>query len=660
MSWFTHSTTQQHIKAFWQHMMTRDQPPPQTTDLEKRKLSEVSRRQRKADLERQSSLVLRNAVLGVVACMFVSAVGLAIGFHKEITMTLSMSAFSSQAGRVDRTISGDMPPSGSGLAISVSEIQKYEEKKKDAAVVGGKRIAAEQMAVEQKKKDAAVVEGKRIAAEQMAAEQKKKDAAAALERQRQAFEQLARLPSAVSLNSGMPVGLSEQKTLPVSIGNVAVDELVDFDLALAAPKDSQLKLIENESGESRSWCIKVTAKADLDGKEGKVNLATIYQVEGDGEAAQDDLFIEPTSLGVADMREFQLLSRSALLFSATNPQDRDDRVSRQVNLIRPGRAESGRLRLEDKKKIELGLGVPVVLSRVDSTNKSLGCDEMGLTVEVISPCDLDGQVTETSFRMSEEMRQVDAATGSAIYDVQFLKTDVISCFVHVVFNPDFPRILTVNLVQKSAADPRMKVGLRQAVIEDEKTFKRGKMNSWTQLNQKCKSICDINNCTVHEDVWKSQIESSIRRSLGDRFVNQYFAKQATPLSVSLKKTADKVVSEFKRTPITRQDGLPLILSNAERQGIALNNCLGWWGSDFQDPMRDLFKAAWREYEQSVDALRERLRPLVRDGVTVRVNKVSSTAVCSASGTKYEIVLVDENTELSLDSDQEKQNSVRLD
>ena len=309
--------------------MTRDQPQPQMTEQEKRKLSDVSHRQRYVPLKRQSSTVLQCTVLGVVACMFVSAVGLAIGFRKEITMTLSVSAFSSQAGRVDRTISGDMPPSGSGLAISVSEMQKYEQKKKEA-LVNEKRFPAEQIAAEQKKKDGAEAERKRRAAEKMAAEQKKKDLVAVAERQRQAFNQLIELPDAVSLVDGIPVSLGEQKTLPVSIGNVAVDELVDFDLALAAPKDSQLKLIENESGESRSWCIKVTAKADLDGKERKVNLATIYQVEGDGEAAQDDLVIEPTSLGVADMRERQLLSRSALLFSATNPQDRDDRVSRQV------------------------------------------------------------------------------------------------------------------------------------------------------------------------------------------------------------------------------------------------------------------------------------------------------------------------------------------
>ena len=332
----------------------------------------------------------------------------------------------------------------------------------------------------------------------------------------------------------------------------------------------------------------------------------------------------------------------------------------RFNLIRPGRAESGRFKLEEKRKLELGLGVPGVLWRDDSTNETLGCDELGLTIEVVSPCDLNGQVTETSFRMSEEMRQVDAATGSAIYDVQVLKTDVMSCFVHVVFNPDFPKI-TVNLVQKSAADPRMKVGLRQAVIEDDKKFHREKMKSWKQLDQKCKSICDITECTVHEDTWKLAIERSIRRSLGDRFVNQYFAKQTTPLSVLLGEIASKVVGEFERTPTSRQlYGVPVPLSNEERQRLALSNCLGWWEADFKGPMTELFEAAWREYEQSVDALRERLRPLVRDGVTVRVNKVSSTAVCSASGTKYEIVLVDEDTELSLDSDQEKQNSATLD
>ena len=210
----------------------------------KRKLSDVSRRQREEPLKRQSNHIIRNALRGAAACLFLVAIGLAVVFHKNIIKFSS--SLTTKPGRVAQINNGDVPSSQPDLGISEEAQQKQEQKKKEEAAAEEKRRDDEQMAAEQKKKEEAEAGGKRRAAEQMAAEKEKKNAAAAADRQRQAFKQLNELPDAVSLNKGMPASVGEEITLPVSIGDVAIDELVDFKIALATPKNSGLQLVKSE------------------------------------------------------------------------------------------------------------------------------------------------------------------------------------------------------------------------------------------------------------------------------------------------------------------------------------------------------------------------------------------------------------------------------
>ncbi|MGI9459731.1 MAG: cell envelope integrity protein TolA [Pirellulales bacterium] len=551
-----------------------------------------------------------------------------------------------------------------GKDAPVVELSIYEKdrrvqrgEKAEAAEAEKKRLAAEQMAAEQKKKDAAEAEEQRRAAEQMAAEQKKKDAAAATDRQRQAFEQLNELPDAVSLVDGSPVGLGGQKTLPVSIGNVSVDDLAEFEIALAKPENSGLQIVKSEADGDRSWTIEATVKRGLDEEGKKVTLATVYQVEGDGESTNDELVIKPASPSVADLREYKLLLRSALLLSATSPQDLDEHFSRQVNLIPPGRAESGVVSLGEKKKIQLEFGVPAVLWQGDSTNEALGFDALGFIIEVVSPCALEGRVEETLISLPQEMSQRDARTGSLIYDVPLLQTNLITCSVDIMLVPDLGKGLTAGVIWETHSGQQMQVGIRQALIEDDEDFRRAKEKSRNQLNEICIKICDISRCTVHEDVWKKQIEKEIRSSLGDPFLRQYFANQPTALSILLDRTAQKFVNEF--------DAIKLLdffneLGDVQRQQRTLENCRTWWPARFSQPMQQLFWAGWQEYEQSVNAQRELLRPLVHDGVTVRIKKMWSTVVDSRTGTEYEIVLVDENAKPGGNSSHGKQNAAALD
>ena len=551
-----------------------------------------------------------------------------------------------------------------GKDAPVVELSIYEKdrrvqrgEKAEAAEAEKKRFGAEQMAAEQKKKDAAEAEKKRRAAEEMAAEQKKKDAAAAAGSQDQAFEQLNELPDSVSLVDGIPVGLGGQKTLPVSISNVSVDELADFEIALATPRNSGLQIVKSEADGDRSWTIEATVKRGLDEEGKKVTLATVYQVEGDGESTDGELVIKPASPSVADLREYKLLLRSALLLSATRPEDLDEHVSRQINLIRPGRAESGVVSLGEKKKIQLVFGVPAVLWQVDSTNEALGFDELGFTIEVVSPYALEGRVEETLISLPQEMSQRDARTGSLIYDVPLLQTNLITCSVDIMLVPDLGKGLTAGVIWETHAGQQMQVGIRQALIEDDEDFRRAKENSRNQLNEICEKICNINRCTVHEDVWKQQIEKEIRSSLGDPFLRQYFANQPIPLAILLDRTAQRVVNEFDKIKFL---GIFDELGDLQRQQLALKNCQMWWPASFSQPIQQLFGAGWQEYKQLVNAQRELLRPLVHAGVTVRIQKMWSTAIDSRTGTEYEIVLVDEHAKPAGNSGHGKQNAATLD
>ena len=318
-----------------------------------------------------------------------------------------------------------------GKDTPVVELSIYEKdrrvqrgKKAEAAEAEKKRLAAERMAAEQKKKDAAEAEEKRRAAEQMAAEQKKKGAAAAAERQRQAFEQLNELPDAVSLFDGIPVGIGGQ-TLPVSIGNVSVDELADFEIALAKPKNSGLQIVKSEADGDRLWIIEAIVNRGLDEEGKKLTLATIYQVEGDGKFTDGELVIKPASPSVADLREYTLLLRSALLLSATNPQQSQERSIKQINLLEATRGQSDSVTMvNNQNTAEIGLGVPPILAS-DSGKQTLSIDDLKMDIEVVSPCAPDGQAQETTIAVTEEMEEPGQPEGSKRYRIPILVSELI-------------------------------------------------------------------------------------------------------------------------------------------------------------------------------------------------------------------------------------------
>ena len=318
-----------------------------------------------------------------------------------------------------------------GKDAPVVELSIYEKdrrvqrgKKAEAAEAEEQRLAAKQMAAEQKKKDAAEAEKKRLVAEEMAAEQKKKDAAAAAGSQDQAFEQLNELPDAVSLVDGIPVGLGGQKTLPVSIGDVSVDELADFEIALAKPENSGLQIVKSEADGDRSWTIEATVQPGLDEERKKVTLATIYQVGGDGKSTDGELVIKPASPSVADLREYKLLLRSALLLSATNPQQSQERSIKQINLLEATRGQSDSVTMvNNQNTAEIGLGVPPIFTD-DLGKQTLSIDDLNIAIEVISPYALDGQKQENTIAVTEEMEEPGQPEGSKRYRIPILESEL--------------------------------------------------------------------------------------------------------------------------------------------------------------------------------------------------------------------------------------------
>ena len=409
-----------------QHMMTRDQPPPQ--GLDERQFDGHDSKPPSGNGERQSNPILRNVGLCVVACIFLFAIGLAIRFHKEITMTLSTLAFSSHAGRVDQSNDGGRSLEQASIPDVAGDLEQQKQDKITAEAVLEAELAAERMVAKQKEKDDAEAHKKPRDAEQVAAGKKEKNAAAAADRQRQAIEQLDELPAAISLGKGIPVGLDDQKMLPVSIGNVAIDDLVDFELALAAPKDSGLNIVKGEADGDRSWVIEAMV-VDLDAGKKQKTLAEIYFKKGDGEAAESELVIEPASAGVAKLREYKLLLRSALLLSATRPQEPQEQSIKQISLVAAVRGQSGSLiTVKNQNTVEIELGVPRFLWS-ESANQTLVIDDLDIAIEVVAPCALNGQAQETTIAVTEKTEVPDQPAGDNRYRVPIFKHELFAIYL---------------------------------------------------------------------------------------------------------------------------------------------------------------------------------------------------------------------------------------
>jgi hypothetical protein len=128
---------------------------PQPEDFDERQSDGHDSKPPSGNGERQSNPILRNAGLYVVACIFLFAVGLAIRFHKEITMTLSTLAFSSHAGRVDQSYDGGRSPEQASIPDVAGDLEQQKQDKITAEAVSEAERAAEQMAADQEKEDAA-------------------------------------------------------------------------------------------------------------------------------------------------------------------------------------------------------------------------------------------------------------------------------------------------------------------------------------------------------------------------------------------------------------------------------------------------------------------------------------------------------------------------
>ncbi|MGI9460270.1 MAG: hypothetical protein ACR2NF_09750, partial [Pirellulales bacterium] len=422
-------------------------PPTNAEGRKKIKFGGDSPRQQK-ESKPQPNPIERNLKLGAVACAFLIVIVVVVVFSGNIIKILSATTNPSGVNQVDK---GNTPLSGDKPLITEAKIKEHKQKQQEEVTKEENRVAAEQMAAEQKKEKEAEDKRKRLDAEQKAAEKEKVAAAAAADRQRQAFKQLSELPDAVSLNQGIPAGLDDQKTVSVPIGDVAIDELAGFKLALAKPKNSGLQLVESKSDGDRSWSIEAMVPDLDDGKKQKT-LAKIYLKKGDGEAAERELVIEPASAGVAKLREYKLLLRSALLLFAKEPKginkaDADKggskpraekdkpqkseqiKLQKQINLVETTRGQRDSVRYgQSQSTTNIGLGVPKFLAS-DSGKQTLSIDDLNIAIEVVSPCALNGQAQETTIAVTEKMKAPDHSAGDKRYRVGIFENKLIRFFL---------------------------------------------------------------------------------------------------------------------------------------------------------------------------------------------------------------------------------------
>ena len=562
------------------------------------------------------------------------------------------------------------------LSISEKDRQVQLAKKVKAAAAEEKRRAAEQMKAEQKKKEEAEVERNRRAAEQMKAEQKKKDTAAAADRQRQAFEQLNELPAAASLVEGRPVGLGGQKTLPVLIGNVAIDELADFEIALAKPKNSGLQIVKSEADDDRSWTIEATVKRGLDEEGKKVTLATVYQIEGDGESTAGELVIKPSSPNVGDLREYKLLLRSALLLSATNPQQSQERSIKQINLVEATQGQRDSVRIaKSQSTTQIGLGVPKFLTS-DSGKQTLSIDDLNIAIEVVSPCALNGQAQETTIAVTEKMKSPDHSVGDTRYRVPIFKNDLFQ--YNLTLDPLFEgNILGCRLWWEVTADlPKAQLtrlnNMYQFVLlaKDEDIYEKAKSKQVTAWKKVFDELCNYGSYPAAATASAQTFSIHMRQQLSfvDQDVVNRVVKEREVGSIDellqgvaeeISKSINKVATTYQPTTLS---GRPagVVIKKPSQQLKRERNAAAKQAMErsFTGFLQRLFEGVKEKYNKTMDERREELMPLLTMQTKIQVKKIYTDAF--HNGDRYEIVLVDENAKPAGNSGQGKQNAVTLD
>ena len=562
------------------------------------------------------------------------------------------------------------------LSIYEKDRRVQRGEKAEAAAAEEKRRAAERMAVEQKKKDAAEAERKRLATEQMAAEQKKRNAAATADRQRQAFEQLNELPDAVSLVDGIPVGLGGQKTLPVSIGNVSIDELVDFEIALAKPENSGLQIVESEADGDRSWAIEATVKRGLDEGGNKVILATICQVERDGESTDGELVIEAASPRVADLREYKLLLRSALLLSATPPQEPQERSIKQINLVEATRGQSESVTMvNNQNTAEIGLGVPPVFTD-DLGKQTLSIDDLNIAIEVVSPCALNGQKGETTTAVTEKLEVSDHPDGDKRYQVPIFENDLIRFFL--TLDAQFEKnilggrlLWEVNPKLPPDRAPALKNSHQSVLlVSDDKKFEQAKKRQIANWKSGFDKLCDYGSypkaATASPQAFSTYVQQQLSFVYPDVLQQVLRERNESSMDGLLLKVAAEISEAISLVNITASAESAIGLATRTRITKTTQQLQTEWTTAGQQVfersyvplLKSLFIVSVEKHSKTMDEQRAKLILLGRAPTKIHLKKIRTDAF--HDGERYEIVLVDENAKPAGNSGHGKQNAATLD
>ena len=401
---------------------------PQPGGLDERQFDGHDSKPPSGNGERQSNPILRNAGLCVVACIFLFAVGLAIRFHKEITMRLSTLAFSSHAGRVDQSNDGGRSPEQASIPDVAGDLEQQKQDKITAEAVLEAELAAERMVAKQKEKDDAEAHQKRRDAEQMAAAKKKKESQLRellREQIRQrAFKEFNALPPFISLPAEAQLGVDEQKTKPVLIGTFSVDDLISFRPKIAVPSGTKMQIRKKQDGSNRWWVIESVAE-NVQGDTVSTELAFMWCPQGDNENESGKFFIEPCSPDVFRLAEYKLLLRSAILLSAILPgEGSSERVVKQLNLIKPMRGQEINLKAGNNygERKQCSLGVSQTLWGSSSSTNPLKIDDLKIKLRVVSPCGLNGDLGKRVVEVDEEFRVQPEQPDYFTYEVPILKS----------------------------------------------------------------------------------------------------------------------------------------------------------------------------------------------------------------------------------------------
>ena len=611
-------------------------------------------------------------------------------FRKDIGKKLS--SLTTKPSRVNQIDKDGVPPSGPGLSISEGDEKEQKQKRKNATAAEEKQRAAEQMAAEQKKKDAAEAEEKRLAAEQMAAEKKKIAAAAATDRQRQAFKQLSELPDAVSLNQGIPVGLDDQKTVSVPIGHVAIDELTDFEIALAKPKNSSMELVKSEADGDRSWVIEVTEDT-LDKKNVKKTLAKIYFKKGDGETSTSELVIKPVSVGVAKLPEYKLLLRSALLLFAKEPKGINKAVAnkgektpgakkdkspkpKQINLVEATRGQSDSVKIIiNQNTTKIGLGVPRILIS-DSGKQTLSIDDLNIAIEVVSPCALNGQKGETTTAVTEKLEVSGHPDGDKRYQVPIFENDLIRFFL--TLDAQFEKnILGGRLLWEvnPKLPPDRAAALKNShqsvlLVSDDKKFEQAKKRQIANWKSGFDKLCDYGSypkaATASPQAFSTYVQQQLSFVYPDVLQQVLRERNESSMDGLLLKVAAEISEAISLVNITASAESAIGLATRTRITKTTQQLQTEWTTAGQQVfersyvplLKSLFIVSVEKHSKTMDEQRAKLILLGRAPTKIHLKKIRTDAF--HDGERYEIVLVDENAKPAGNSGHGKQNAATLD